>query len=215
MVALENEVDLKAALVRRAYALGFASCRVTRCAPPPHGEEFRQWLRDGAAGEMDWLSARCGKAQRSKSDSARSAVSHCRGYELLAGRSAAGKDRQDRALRLGRRLSRCHARKNCASWTPFSASMAANKNVMSIPDLCWNAITRPRRESVGMAKAPCWWIEVWGPGFSSEKYLPRSICRPMKRNRHDAVVARAVLPPARPGRLQKHTVSTRGVAFLI
>ncbi|MDQ6940444.1 MAG: tRNA epoxyqueuosine(34) reductase QueG [Verrucomicrobiota bacterium] len=57
MVAIrtETKIDLKAALVRRAQALGFESCRIARCEPPRHGEEFRNWLREGAAGEMDWL----------------------------------------------------------------------------------------------------------------------------------------------------------------
>lgn len=46
---------LKGAIVGLARALGFNSCKITACAPPRHGEEFRAWLRDGAAGEMDWL----------------------------------------------------------------------------------------------------------------------------------------------------------------
>jgi epoxyqueuosine reductase len=51
----ETASDLKEALVRQAKATGFDSCRIARCAPPLHGEEFRHWLREGAAGEMDWL----------------------------------------------------------------------------------------------------------------------------------------------------------------
>ena len=35
--------------------LGFAACRIARCDPPPHADEFRAWLRDGAAGEMQWM----------------------------------------------------------------------------------------------------------------------------------------------------------------
>ncbi len=50
-----DSASLKAEVVARARELGFASCRVTRSAPPRHGSEFRQWLRDGAAGEMDWM----------------------------------------------------------------------------------------------------------------------------------------------------------------
>ena len=42
-------------MVALARALGFDACKVAACAPPKHGEEFRTWLRDGAAGEMDWL----------------------------------------------------------------------------------------------------------------------------------------------------------------
>ena len=47
--------DLKTAIVARAKALGFDSCRIARATPPFHGEQFGQWLRDGAAGEMEWL----------------------------------------------------------------------------------------------------------------------------------------------------------------
>jgi epoxyqueuosine reductase len=47
--------ELKREIVERARALGFDSCRVAAAAAPRHGNEFRAWLRDGAAGEMDWL----------------------------------------------------------------------------------------------------------------------------------------------------------------
>ena len=47
--------DLKGEIVARALALGFDGCRIARSAPPPHAAEFRQWLQDGAAGEMQWL----------------------------------------------------------------------------------------------------------------------------------------------------------------
>ncbi len=50
-----NALEIKRELVRRAAALGFASCRVAAAKPPTHGDEFRGWLRDGAAGEMEWL----------------------------------------------------------------------------------------------------------------------------------------------------------------
>jgi epoxyqueuosine reductase len=52
----EAPTDLKRDLVAKARGLGFESCRVARAAPPRHGEEFRTWLREGAAAEMDWLS---------------------------------------------------------------------------------------------------------------------------------------------------------------
>ncbi|CAN5653613.1 tRNA epoxyqueuosine(34) reductase QueG [soil metagenome] len=47
--------ELKAELARRAQELGFSACRVARAAPPRYGAEFQQWLREGAAGEMQWL----------------------------------------------------------------------------------------------------------------------------------------------------------------
>ncbi|MDQ2659086.1 MAG: tRNA epoxyqueuosine(34) reductase QueG [Verrucomicrobiota bacterium] len=58
---------LKTELVRRARAVGFDSCRIARAMAPRHAPEFRQWLRDGAAGEMEWLQRgaekRCDPAQ--------------------------------------------------------------------------------------------------------------------------------------------------------
>jgi len=48
-------IELKREIVDRARALGFDSCRIAAAAPPRHGNEFRAWLREGAAGEMDWL----------------------------------------------------------------------------------------------------------------------------------------------------------------
>src|SRR5438477_1320962 len=47
--------ELKKDLVVRARSLGFDSCRVADCAIPPHAGEFRNWLREGAAGEMSYL----------------------------------------------------------------------------------------------------------------------------------------------------------------
>jgi epoxyqueuosine reductase len=51
----ETTADLKEQIVERARALGFDSCRIAAAAPPPHGNEFRTWLREGLAGEMDWM----------------------------------------------------------------------------------------------------------------------------------------------------------------
>ncbi len=51
----ETAADLKQEILEGARALGFDSCRIATAAPPRHGEEFRAWLREGAAGEMDWL----------------------------------------------------------------------------------------------------------------------------------------------------------------
>ena len=47
--------ELKREVVDRAKALGFDSCRIAAPVPPPHGAEFSAWLREGAAGEMEWL----------------------------------------------------------------------------------------------------------------------------------------------------------------
>ena len=48
-------LELKREIVERAEALGFDSCKIAAAASPRHGNEFRAWLREGAAGEMDWL----------------------------------------------------------------------------------------------------------------------------------------------------------------
>jgi epoxyqueuosine reductase len=47
--------ELKKEIVARARALGFDSCRVADCAVPSHAGEFRNWLREGAAGEMNYM----------------------------------------------------------------------------------------------------------------------------------------------------------------
>src|SRR5438309_5169182 len=50
-----SNAELKGRLVAFARELGFDSCRITACAPPTHAEEFRDWLKEGAAGEMSYM----------------------------------------------------------------------------------------------------------------------------------------------------------------
>jgi epoxyqueuosine reductase len=50
-----SSTDLKAQLVSFAHDVGFDSCRIADCAAPTHATEFREWLRDGAHGEMDYM----------------------------------------------------------------------------------------------------------------------------------------------------------------
>jgi epoxyqueuosine reductase len=45
----------KQRIAARAKALGFDSCKIAKAASPRHGEEFRTWLGEGAAGEMHWM----------------------------------------------------------------------------------------------------------------------------------------------------------------
>jgi epoxyqueuosine reductase len=45
----------KEEIVARAKMLGFDSCRIANASAPAHAEEFRSWLREGAAGEMQWM----------------------------------------------------------------------------------------------------------------------------------------------------------------
>ncbi len=42
-------------IVVRAKTLGFDSCRFANASVPAHADEFRSWLREGAAGEMQWM----------------------------------------------------------------------------------------------------------------------------------------------------------------
>jgi epoxyqueuosine reductase len=57
-----NQIDseaspgiLKARLVDFAREIGFDSCRVAACVPPAHANEFKDWLDDGAHGEMSYM----------------------------------------------------------------------------------------------------------------------------------------------------------------
>ncbi|CAN5505928.1 tRNA epoxyqueuosine(34) reductase QueG [soil metagenome] len=52
---LTAALEMKSELVRRALAAGFDDCRIARAGSPPHAGEFRAWLEQGAAGEMDWI----------------------------------------------------------------------------------------------------------------------------------------------------------------
>ncbi len=47
--------QLKSELRCAAGEVGFVSCRIADCALPAHAARFREWLREGAAGEMEWL----------------------------------------------------------------------------------------------------------------------------------------------------------------
>jgi epoxyqueuosine reductase len=48
-------------LVAYAIELGFDSCRVASANAPRHSGEFRSWLNEGAAGEMQWMERGAGK----------------------------------------------------------------------------------------------------------------------------------------------------------
>src|SRR5215471_21583834 len=47
--------ELKKRLVSFAREIGFDSCRVAACNAPAHANDFREWLRDGAHGEMKYM----------------------------------------------------------------------------------------------------------------------------------------------------------------
>ena len=50
-----STTELKARLVSFAKEIGFDSCRVAACNAPAHTNDFREWLRDGAHGEMNYM----------------------------------------------------------------------------------------------------------------------------------------------------------------
>ena len=47
--------ELKARLISYAQQIGFDSCRIAACNAPKHATEFREWLRAGAHGEMNYM----------------------------------------------------------------------------------------------------------------------------------------------------------------
>jgi epoxyqueuosine reductase len=55
-VTLEiSTAELKERLVCFAHEIGFDSCRIAACSEPAHAAEFREWLREGAHGEMNYM----------------------------------------------------------------------------------------------------------------------------------------------------------------
>jgi epoxyqueuosine reductase len=48
-------MELKTRLVSFAREIGFDSCRVAACSSPSHANEFRNWLRNEAHGEMTYM----------------------------------------------------------------------------------------------------------------------------------------------------------------
>jgi len=50
-----SRAGLKQRLVSLAHETGFDSCRIAACSEPVHATQFREWLRDGAQGEMNYM----------------------------------------------------------------------------------------------------------------------------------------------------------------
>jgi epoxyqueuosine reductase len=55
MTAQISKAELKGRLVSFAREIGFDSCRIAACTAPAHATEFREWLREGAHGEMNYM----------------------------------------------------------------------------------------------------------------------------------------------------------------
>jgi len=50
-----SATELKTRLSSFAREIGFDSCRIAACKPPAHAMEFREWLRENAHGEMNYM----------------------------------------------------------------------------------------------------------------------------------------------------------------
>src|ERR1700756_3306815 len=50
-----STTEVKVLLVSFATDIGFDSCRVATCNAPAHANDFREWLRNGAHGEMNYM----------------------------------------------------------------------------------------------------------------------------------------------------------------
>ena len=50
-----STTELKARLVSFAKEIGFDSCRIAACNTPAHANDFREWLRESAHGEMNYM----------------------------------------------------------------------------------------------------------------------------------------------------------------
>jgi len=55
MTTQVSKMQLKAQLISFARQIGFDSCRIAACDMPTHASEFREWLRQGAHGEMNYM----------------------------------------------------------------------------------------------------------------------------------------------------------------
>ena len=107
-----SATELKERLVSFAREIGFDSCRVAACGSAPHAKDFRNWLRDGGHGEMNYMER--GEEKRCDPEKilpdARSIVALA--LELFSRRTNASAlgarlpRRPNRALCVGRRLSR-------------------------------------------------------------------------------------------------------------
>jgi len=50
-----SPAELRAQLVSFARKIGFHSCRIAACGGPAHAAQFREWLHEGAHGEMNYM----------------------------------------------------------------------------------------------------------------------------------------------------------------
>jgi epoxyqueuosine reductase len=55
MMTQISPAELKAQLMSLAREIGFDSCRIAACGEPAHAVQFREWLHEGAHGEMNYM----------------------------------------------------------------------------------------------------------------------------------------------------------------
>jgi epoxyqueuosine reductase len=55
MIVQISRPELKERLVSFSREIGFDLCRIAPCTEPAHATEFREWLREGAHGEMNYM----------------------------------------------------------------------------------------------------------------------------------------------------------------
>ena len=170
-----SATELKARLVSFAREIGFDSCRVAACNAPAHANDFREWLRDGAHGEMNYMQR--GEEKRCDPDKilpgARSIVVLALNYfQGDAAHRAAATGRTGRIARYawGDDYHDVIESKAEQDRRVPSAVLADSRNVMSTPGRCWNGIMPRRLALAGTAKAPCLSMSGSGLGFFSRKF---------------------------------------------
>jgi Uncharacterized Fe-S protein len=169
-----SATELKARLVSFAKEIGFDSCRVAACNAPAHANDFREWLRDGAHGEMNYMQR--GEEKRCDPEkilpAARSIVALALNYfQGDAAHRAAATGRTGRIARtrwgedyhdvIGAKLNRIDE---------FLRSFGGQQKCYVDTGPCWNGIMPRKLALAGTAKAPCLSMSGSGPGFFSRKF---------------------------------------------
>jgi len=86
---------VKEKIREQALALGFDACRFTSAQPPPHSEEFQQWIAEGQHGEMHYLQRNAAKrvSPNLVLPGARSIITLATSYSLVKESADAGEQR--------------------------------------------------------------------------------------------------------------------------
>src|SRR5213592_3009632 len=158
MTGQVSRAELKAQLVSYAQQIGFDSCRTAACAAPTYGTEFREWLREGAHGEMNYM-----KRGEEKRCDPHKVLPGAQSIVVLALNYFQAEQVQTSEAAAKGKIARYawgddyHQSSKASStrWTRFFVTSADSKNVTWIPGRSWNAITQHKLVSAGMAKTRC------------------------------------------------------------